>query len=266
MKGKRILALALAAALLTGCSIRPHTSGGRPPETGETVGTTEDDMGRENYIRSYMREMTLREKVGQLFFIRPDSLDPGQTQAEINGWCDHPVRSVTEEIRATLRAYPVGGVAIFGKNIVSPEQLTELNAALQAASRTPLFLSVDEEGGAVARLANSAAFALPRYESAAAVGSTGDPARAEEMGRTIGAYLRQYGFNMDFAPVADVVTDGEAPSSGTGLFPPTAPKPPKWPGPWPGDCGRRGSFPSTSIFPATGTPGETAIRGPRWRT
>lgn len=208
MKGKRILALALAAALLTGCSIRPHTSGGRPPETGETVGTTEDDMGRENYIRSYMREMTLREKVGQIFFIRPDSLDPGQTQAEINGWCDHPVQTVTEEIRSTLRAYPVGGVAIFGKNIVSPTQLTELNAALQAASRTPLFLSVDEEGGAVARLANSAAFALPRYESAAAVGSTGDPARAEEMGRTIGAYLRQYGFNMDFAPVADVVTDG----------------------------------------------------------
>ena len=71
----------------------------------------------------------------------------------------------------------------------------------------PLFLGVDEEGGLVARLANNAAFGLPKYESAAAVGASGNPADAENMGRTIGGYLADYGFTVDFAPVADVYTN-----------------------------------------------------------
>ena len=78
---------------------------------------------------------------------------------------------------------------------------------LRDATTVPLFLGVDEEGGLVARLANNAAFGLPKYESAAAVGASGNPADAENMGRTIGGYLADYGFTVDFAPVADVYTN-----------------------------------------------------------
>ncbi len=210
MRKRQIAAVLLSALLLGGCTRRPEAEAGPPPapEQKSTENMEADPLAeKDTYIRGYMEEMTLREKVGQLFFVRPDALDPAQSQAEINGTSPRPVLSVTEELRATLRAYPVGGVVLFGKNIVSPQQVTALNAELQAASRTPLFLGVDEEGGTVARLANSAAFDLPRFESAAAVGAAGDPDCAEAMGRTIGTYLREYGFNLDFAPVADVTAD-----------------------------------------------------------
>ncbi|MBQ3276766.1 MAG: glycoside hydrolase family 3 protein [Oscillospiraceae bacterium] len=214
MKKTRCLWLLTAAALLlSGCAVRSRVSPGEDAPSGEEPATpvmaaeTTEKEAAEIYIRGYMNDMTLRELVGQLFFIRPDALDPNQTQAEINGTSRHPVREVTEELRAALRAYPVGGIALFGKNIADPEQLKQLIAGLQDAAPTPLFIGVDEEGGSVARLADNPAFALPRFESARAVGDSGDPARAETMGRTIGAYLRLYGFNMDFAPVADVTAD-----------------------------------------------------------
>ena len=126
--------------------------------------------------------------------------------------------TLTDAMRETLQAYPVGGICQFGKNITDPEQLAQFNADLQAASRTPLFIAVDEEGGAVARLANHPAFDLPQYESAAAVGASGDPADACAMGQTIGAYLKEYGFNMDFAPDADVNTNPDNPIIGTRAF------------------------------------------------
>ena len=158
-------------------------------------------------IERYMQTLTLREKVGQLFFIRPDALDPAQTPGQINSSETEGVKTLTDDMRAVLAAYPVGGVAIFGKNISDPETLRAFTEQLRDATTVPLFLGVDEEGGLVARLANNATFGLPKYESAAAVGASGNPADAENMGRTIGAYLADYGFTVDFAPVADVYTN-----------------------------------------------------------
>ena len=154
-----------------------------------------------------MDTMTLREKVGQLFFIRPDALDATQSPGQINSSETEGVKTLTDGMRSVLTAYPVGGVAIFGKNISDPETLRTFTAELRDATAVPMFLGVDEEGGLVARLANNAAFGLPRYESAAAVGASGNASDAESMGQTIGAYLADYGFTVDFAPVADVYTN-----------------------------------------------------------
>ena len=162
--------------------------------------------------------LTPEEKVGQLFIIRPDALDLTLPQETINDAKADGVTTLTDAMRETLQAYPVGGICQFGKNITDPEQLAQFNADLQAASRTPLFIAVDEEGGAVARLANHPAFDLPQYESAAAVGASGDPSDAYAMGQTIGAYLKVYGFNMDFAPDADVNTNPDNPIIGTRAF------------------------------------------------
>lgn len=139
-------------------------------------------------------------------------------QETINDAKADGVTTLTDAMRETLQTYPVGGICQFGKNITDPEQLAQFNADLQAASRTPLFIAVDEEGGAVARLANHPAFDLPQYESAVAVGASGDPADACAMGQTIGAYLKEYGFNMDFAPDADVNTNPDNPIIGTRAF------------------------------------------------
>ena len=157
-------------------------------------------------------DLTLEEKVGQLFIIRPDSLDLTLPQEQIDDAKADGVTELTDAMRDALQKYPVGGVCQFGKNIVDPEQITAFNAALQEASDIPLFISVDEEGGAVARLANKDTFDLPRYESAEGA----DAACA--MGQTIGGYLRTYGFNMDFAPDADVNTNPDNPIIGTRAF------------------------------------------------
>lgn len=156
--------------------------------------------------------LTLRQKVGQLFLVRPDALDFAQTQEQINDAYAQGVTEVTDGLLAALEEYPVGGIVVFGKNIQSPGQLRQFTADWGAAGDVPLFLAVDEEGGRVARLANSEGFDLPRYESAAAVQDAG------EMGRTIGGYLQEYGFNMDFAPVADVNSNPDNPVIGTRSF------------------------------------------------
>ncbi len=166
-------------------------------------------------VEEMVSEMTIREKVGQLFIVRPEAL------SELGLDEDHPggsADSLSEAMKNGLSEYPVGGVAMFGKNITSPEQITSFIDGLQSESAIPLFIAVDEEGGAVARLANNEAFDLPQYESPAAVASSGDTADALEMGRTIGTYLKEYGFNLDFAPDADVNTNPDNPVIGTRAF------------------------------------------------
>ena len=107
---------------------------------------------------------------------------------------------------------------LFSKNITDPEQLTALLGSLQRASKVPLFTAVDEEGGIVTRLSGNPAFDLPQYPSMASIGETGDPANARAVGSTIGGYLGKFGFNLDFAPVADVNTNPNNPVIGRRAF------------------------------------------------
>ena len=216
------------AAVLCACSAAPKdvlpNKAAQPTEapTQQAQTTqaapTEQPTPEPDPVQQLLEEMTLEQKVGQLFLVRPDSLDLSQTQDQINDAKADGVTELTDAMRQTLAEYPVGGVVIFGKNLESPQQITQILDDLQQASDTPLFAAIDEEGGLVARLANNAAFDLPQYESAAAVGTSGNPEDARAMGRTIGGYLKEYGFNLDFAPVADVNTNPDNPVIGTRAF------------------------------------------------
>lgn len=151
--------------------------------------------------------MTLEEKIGQLFIIRPDALqialEPDKPyKGNVNG-----AVSLDEQMKDVLEKYPVGGVALFSKNILTPEQVTEFIGAMQQTSVIPLFVGVDEEGGSVSRIANTKAFSVPRFSDMKEIGRSADPNKAYEIGLTIGSYLHQYGFNLDFAPVADMNTN-----------------------------------------------------------
>jgi len=205
--------------LLTACTPTapaPTTVSSTQPEATEpptTEAPTEPDP-----LEVMLQQMTLREKVGQLFIIRADALDLTQTPEQIIDPSAHGVTELSEEMEAVLKAYPVGGIALFRKNIVDEKQLETLMGALQSTGEIPLFMAVDEEGGLVARLANHPAFDLPKYASAAAVGKSGASGDALEMGASIGAYLYRYGFNMDFAPVADVNTNPNNPVIGNRAF------------------------------------------------
>ena len=202
---KRIAAFVstVLAAVLCACSAAPKdvlpNKAAQPTEapTQQAQTTqaapTEQPTPEPDPVQQLLEEMTLEQKVGQLFLVRPDSLDLSQTQDQINDAKADGVTDLTDAMRQTLAEYPVGGVVIFGKNLESPQQITQFLDDLQQASDTPLFTAIDEEGGLVARLANNAAFDLPQYESAAAVGTSGNPEDARAMGRTIGGYLKEYG-------------------------------------------------------------------------
>ena len=191
------------AAVLCACSAAPKdvlpNKAAQPTEapTQQAQTTqaapTEQPTPEPDLVQQLLEEMTLEQKVGQLFLVRPDSLDLSQTQDQINDAKADGVTELTDAMRQTLAEYPVGGVVIFGKNLESPQQITQFLDDLQQASDTSLFTAIDEEGGLVARLANNAAFDLPQYESAAAVGTSGNPEDARAMGRTIGGYLKEYG-------------------------------------------------------------------------
>ena len=196
-QGRKNFGLWLFAALLiccmslTSCS-ENDSSGGSSPESE---------------VEEMLRKMTLREKVGQLFFVRPEALDP-----DIH-WENPPtdlaplkLQEVNEKMKQQNKSYPVGGIILYDWNINDEAQLAKFLPQLKALNGKPL-ICIDEEGGRVARLANNPNFHVKKYESMAAIGATGNPANAYECGNTIGTYLKKYGFDIDFAPVADVNTN-----------------------------------------------------------
>jgi beta-N-acetylhexosaminidase len=112
--------------------------------------------------------------------------------------------SVPAGLRDLAEAFDLGGVIYFDRNIEEPRQLRELSRELASLARDwPFWISVDQEGGRVARL--KAPFTI--WPPAAAIGRRGDERIAEEVARAIAGELRAVGINFDYAPVLDVWTN-----------------------------------------------------------
>jgi beta-N-acetylhexosaminidase len=115
------------------------------------------------------------------------------------------------EVRSLAREFSLGGVTLFARNIVEPEQVAEL--CFDAAGLTadvPAWVSIDQEGGRVARL--KAPFT--EWPPMATLGRSGDVALAERFARALAAELRAVGVTLDFAPVLDVHTNPKNPIIG----------------------------------------------------
>ena len=159
-------------------------------------------------VEEQLQKMTLREKVGQMFYIRMESLDPSIEWTTYDDLANIKILEVTENIKRVNKDYPVGGIILYAWNIDNEDQLSRVIPQIRELNGNPL-LCIDEEGGRVARIANNPNFDVQKYESMAAIGATGDPMIAYGCGKTIGTYLKKYDFDIDFAPVADVNTNPE---------------------------------------------------------
>ena len=159
-------------------------------------------------VEAQLAKMTLREKVGQMFFVRIETLDTTIHWTAYSDLQENPILEVNKTMRDVNEKYPIGGLILYAWNIDDEAQLAKLIPQIRALNGHPL-LCIDEEGGRVSRLANNPNFNVKKYESMAAIGATGDPKNAYECGNTIGTYLKHYGFDIDFAPVADVNTNPE---------------------------------------------------------
>lgn len=148
-------------------------------------------------IEERLNQMTLEEKVAQLFMVTPDALT-GETG--VKHWSD--------SLDEALAKWPVGGLIYFSGNLESPDQLSafieDAKSSAVSHQNLPMFYAVDEEGGVVARIANHPAFDVKKY---GAMSHLEGIMEAKDVGITIGRYLKDLGFNMDFAPIADVLTN-----------------------------------------------------------
>jgi len=108
----------------------------------------------------------------------------------------------------------VGGVILFARNVESPEQVAALTASLHAAAKFPLLVSIDQEGGTVARLRTG----FTESPGAMALAAGGDIQRVEEMSAVLGAEMCALGINWVYAPVLDLLYNVENPSLMTRSF------------------------------------------------
>lgn len=182
-------------------TVAPETEPVTPetePVTPETEPVVPEMDAVSERVEALLADMTLEEKIYQMFIITPEQLT-GVSRVTAAG----------DATKASLKQYPVGGLVYFSGNLESIDQtkamLSNVQRFANEIENVDLFLCVDEEGGRVARVAENEAFQLKNVAPMASVSSEEEAYRC---GDTIGAYLSELGFNVDFAPDADVLTNG----------------------------------------------------------
>ena len=208
-------------------------------------------------IEKQLQEMTLREKVGQLFCVRPEAFDVALEWDTYTKIATYQLQAVNEQMVKVNAEYPAGGIILFAHNIKDEPQLAAFMKDLRAFNGDPLFY-VDEEGGRVARIGNNENFQVEKFPAMGEIGKTGDTKNALRAGKVIGGYLCHYGFDVDLAPVADVNTNPKNPVIGARAFSDD----PRWPPIWSRPSSRvwtRLAWPAaSSTSPAMVTPRPTA--------
>jgi len=122
-----------------------------------------------------------------------------------------PGTTITPELRSLAREFQLGGVILFSRNIEAPEQVAELAYDVQSlATETPLWVSVDQEGGRVARLRAP----FTEWPPMAVLGRSGDPSLASRFAASLAAELKAVGITLDYAPVLDIHTNPKNPIIG----------------------------------------------------
>lgn len=156
----------------------------------DTLQWCEEELAKEHviddYIDNQLKSMTLEQKLAQMMILTNEN-----------------------DIHASnLQTYQPAGIIFFQVDFSGKTMDTVKNRVntLQSYVRIPLFVGVDEEGGAVSRLKTLAELNMPTFESARRLTEKGESAIVEDT-RVKMQYLKRMGLNLNFAPVADVVDD-----------------------------------------------------------
>ena len=179
----------------------PTTEATTPAPTSETVETSESTEPSETtpagpsareVAEAYLAQMDYQSKLYQLMIVLPEAI------------CgDDP--AVTAD-KAELNAMPVAGILYQAKNMTNKDQLIALVEGHQEASALPLFICVDEEGGRVSRIRQT--MGTTPIKNMYTYRGDG-PEKARKNALTLAQDISAFGFNLDFAPVADVWSNPE---------------------------------------------------------
>ena len=182
---RRIVAVTMigALALTTGCGLHNPFTSKAEPVTYESVAQSE--LSPEEKVDKLVANMSDADKVGQLLMIG------------IHG------KTLNDDAKFMLNEYRVGGIILFDRNMESKDQvkslITDINKTGKSAGLTPLFIGIDQEGGAVARMEDQ----LIKVPPAEEVGKE-SVEQAVSLAKQSGTELKNLGFNINFAPVADL--------------------------------------------------------------
>ena len=182
---RRIVAATMigALALTTGCGLHNPFTSKAEPVTYESVAQSE--LSPEEKVDKLVAHMSDADKVGQLLMIG------------IHG------KTLNDDAKFMLNEYRVGGIILFDRNMESKDQvkslIEDINKTGKSAGLTPLFIGIDQEGGAVARMEDQ----LIKVPPAEELGK--EPIeKAVSLAKQSGTELKDLGFNINFAPVADL--------------------------------------------------------------
>lgn len=182
---RRIVAATMigALALTTGCGLHNPFTSKAEPVTYESVAQSE--LSPEEKVDKLVANMSDADKVGQLLMIG------------IHG------KTLNDDAKFMLNEYRVGGIILFDRNMESKDQvkslIADINKTGKSAGLTPLFIGIDQEGGAVARMEDQLIKVLPAEE----LGK--EPIeQVVSLAKQSGTELKDLGFNINFAPVADL--------------------------------------------------------------
>jgi len=168
-----------------------------PPPAGDQNDKGQPPIPRDP-LKEQLNKMTLEEKVGQLVIVGMDGTE------------------LTENITNLIQNYHAGGVILYQKNITNSMQLLQLLNQLKSSnnSKIPLFLSLDEEGGAVSRLPDE----VTKLPSNKIIGEIDNEKLSYNIGLALALQLQAYGFNLNFAPVVDINSNPQNPVIGDRSF------------------------------------------------
>ena len=182
---RRIVAATMigALALTTGCGLHNPFTSKDEPVTYESVAQSE--LSPEEKVDKLVANMSDADKVGQLLMIG------------IHG------KTLNDDAKFMINEYRVGGIILFDRNMESKDQvkslIADINKTGKSAGLTPLFIGIDQEGGAVARMEDQ----LIKVPPAEELGK--EPIeQAVSLAKQSGTELKDLGFNINFAPVADL--------------------------------------------------------------
>ena len=231
MKFRKISAILLIAALLTGCagknagsiaqseasseeasaSVSLSEVEGEEKTRSENSVVSGDEVQVSEKVEKILQEMTLEEKIAQM--IMPSVRNEDNESAA-------PLTTLTANAKSAVQKYGFGGYIFFAPNCEDTYKLAKLTQEMQRAAcsedsevQLPLLMAVDQEGGIVSRLKEGTS-----TPGNMALAASGDTKMALETGDIIGSELAAVGLNVDFAPVMDVNSNPENPIIGLRSF------------------------------------------------
>ncbi len=148
---------------------------------------------------SFAKAPSLEEMVGQMLMVGVGGSKPSDK------WVKH--------LGTDIKEGRVGGVILFGNNIESPKKLKKLTSYLSTIkTKLPLFIAIDQEGGKVQRLNEKKGF--HKYPSAYEISRSKTLLESYDIYKKLADELKEYGFNLNFAPVVDLNINSKSPAIG----------------------------------------------------